>query len=69
MSTLLLDGSEMNSDEFYKRYDEFVGMPHKDWENLPTTKFNGTEETYEYSDINFTLGGTVYSPPKLFKNK
>jgi len=66
MITLLLDGSKMEAKEFYKRYDEYVGMPHNDWEQLPTTKFEGTSETYEYRDDKFAMGGSVYSEPKLY---
>jgi hypothetical protein len=66
MAKLLLDGSKMTAEEFYKQYDEFVGMPHNKWENLPTTKFIGTGETYEYRDNKFAMGGTAYSAPKLY---
>jgi len=66
MAKLLLDGDKMEAKEFYKKYDEFVGMPHIEWENLPTTKFNGNGEAYEYRDDKFALGGNVYSAPKLY---
>jgi hypothetical protein len=66
MAKLLLDGSKMEAKEFYKQYDEFVGMPHEEWEKLPTTKFEGTGETYEYRDEKFAMGGSAYSEPKLY---
>ena len=64
---LLLDGSKMPAKEFYAKYDEYVGMPHKEWEELPTTKKEGTGETYEYRDSNFAMGGSAYSEPKLYR--
>jgi len=66
MAKLLLDGSKMEAKEFYEKYDEYVGMPHKEWEQLPTTKRNMTGETYEYRDEKFAMGGTAYSEPKLY---
>ena len=64
---LLLDGSKMPAKEFYAKYDEYVGMPHKEWEELPTTKKEDTGETYEYRDSNFAMGGSAYSEPKLYR--
>ena len=67
MNELLLDGSLMEAKEFYRLYDEYVGMPHNEWEKLSTTRFYGDDEIYEYSDNKFVLGGSAYSAPKLFK--
>jgi hypothetical protein len=66
MSKLVLDGSKMKAVDFYKQYDEIVGMPHNEWEKLPTTKFTGTGETYEHRDDKFCLGGSAYSAPCLY---
>ena len=66
MSKLLLDGSEMKAEEFYKKFEEYVGMTYSEWEKLPTTKYGGGSETYEYRDDKFVLGGTAYSEPKLY---
>jgi len=66
MAKLLLDGDKMEAKDFYKKYDEYVGMPHKEWQEQETTKFEGTGETYEYRDDKFALGSSAYSAPKLY---
>jgi hypothetical protein len=65
--TLLLDGSKMKAEDFYAKFDEFVGMPHNDWDKLPTTKHSNSSETFYSSDGNFIYAGSFYSAPVLLK--
>ena len=66
MSKLLLDGSEMKAEEFYKKFEEYVGMNFSEWEKLPTTKYGGGSETYEYREPPPAAARTAYSEPKLY---
>ena len=67
MNELLLDGSQMPAKEFYKRFVEIVRCTENEWINKDTTKIETSSDWYEFKDDNFILGGTAYSPPKLYK--
>ena len=68
MSKLLLDGSKIPAKDFYEQFEQIVGCTENEWINKDTTKFYGDGEWYEYQDNNFTMGGTAYSAPVLYKN-
>lgn len=67
MTKKLLDGSKMSAKKFYEKFEKIVGIPNGEWEKQPTTKFDGTGETWEYRDDNYVLGGSAYSAPILFE--
>lgn len=65
----LLNGSKMKGVDFWKKFKEIVGCSFERWSEKKSTQSTGGSETYEYRDKNFILGGSAYTPPKLFKIK
>jgi len=66
---VLLDGSKMPSKEFYRRFKEIVGVSFGWWIRRKNVKSDGGDEWYDWTDGEYTIGGTAYDPPKLFHTK
>lgn len=64
---LLLDGSLMKEDEFFKKLQGFIGCSFNKWTAKESTKSDGGNEWYRWEDEKYLVFGSVYEPPKLFE--